>query len=112
MYFDELYQATFVALTAGLSMILAALDRTVIDGIVNGLASVVSRVSIGAAWTDRVVVDGAVNGVGAIGMEMGQIARTPQSAGRVRWYVMALMLAVALGLTGVIIVTSKRLWAH
>ena len=35
-YFDEIYQATFIAFTLGLSKILYWVDTYIIDGLVNG----------------------------------------------------------------------------
>ncbi|MBV8780428.1 MAG: NADH-quinone oxidoreductase subunit L, partial [Phycisphaerae bacterium] len=104
MYFDELYQALFVVLTASLSMILAALDRIVIDGVINGVAGVANGLARACAWTDSRVVDGAVDGVGAMAMDMAQIARAPQAAGRVRWYVTALMAAMTIALAGAMLI--------
>ena len=39
-YFDELYAATFVAFTMGLSRLLFWFDAYIVDGIVNGSAAV------------------------------------------------------------------------
>ena len=52
---------------------------------------------------DKYVVDGAVNGVATLTQDLGAAVRAPQT-GRIRMYVTVLMVAVALGLAGAIIV--------
>jgi NADH-quinone oxidoreductase subunit L len=63
-YFDELYRATVIVLTLAMARLSAWFDRTVIDGLVNGSASVTIAKSRLVSRFDRKVVDGAVNGVG------------------------------------------------
>jgi NADH-quinone oxidoreductase subunit L len=60
-YVDELYQATVVNGTLAICYLAAWFDRTIIDGIVNGAATVVRGVSAIGGLFDRYVVDGAVN---------------------------------------------------
>jgi len=103
MYFDELYYFVFVAITMGLSRFSAWFDRNVVDGLVNMAAGAVRRGSDLIGAHDKYVVDGAVNGVGKLTYDLGAAVRNP-STGRVRLYVTALMVAVALGLAGAIIV--------
>jgi NADH-quinone oxidoreductase subunit L len=103
MYFDELYAFVFVAVTMGLSRLSAWFDRIIVDGLVNAAAGLVRRGSDLAGASDRYVVDGTVNGLGKLTHDLGAAVRNP-GAGRVRVYVTALMVAVALGLAGAIIV--------
>jgi hypothetical protein len=103
MYFDELYMFVFVGITVGLSRVAAAFDRWVVDGAVNGAAWVVRGASSLAGKHDQYVVDGAVNGAGRLTWALGAAVRAPQT-GRIRVYVTILMIAVALGLAGAIIV--------
>jgi hypothetical protein len=93
----------FVAITMGLSRFSAWFDRVVVDGIVNFAGWAVKQISVAAGLHDKYVVDGAVNGVGKLTYDLGAAVRTPQS-GRVRVYVTLLILAVAIGLAGAIIV--------
>src|SRR6185436_17673786 len=83
---DEIYQATFIAWALRLRLILADMDRWVVDGIVNG-ASVLGR---GAAWVtgaiDKYLVDGAVNYVAEGTLSLGNRLRKVQT-GRVQSYV-------------------------
>jgi len=62
-YVDELYDATILRGTLALTQILAWFDRTIIDGIVNGAATVVRCIADLDGAFDRYVVDGAVNAV-------------------------------------------------
>ena len=103
MYFDELYFSVFVAVTMGLSRFSAWFDRNVVDGIVNLVGWTVKRGAFLIGWHDKYVIDGAVNGAGRLTHDLGAAVRAPQS-GRIRMYVTVLMIAVALGLAGAIIV--------
>jgi proton-translocating NADH-quinone oxidoreductase chain L len=104
MYFDELYMAVLVVpVYKGLAALAGLLDSKVIDGIVNGSACVVRRVSVLAGLSDDYVVDGAVNGVAELTQDLGAAVRAPQT-GRIRLYVTVLMGVVALGLAAAIIV--------
>ncbi len=107
MYFDELYSAVFVAIVMGLSRFLAFFDKYVVDGIVNLAGWSVKGASSFAGLTDKYVVDGAVNGMATLSQGLGSIVRAPQT-GRVRMYVTVLMVAVALGLAGAIIVVLSH----
>jgi NADH-quinone oxidoreductase subunit L len=62
-WIDEIYQATIVRGTLALARAMAWFDGRVIDGIVNGAATVVRLVSEWGGLFDKYVVDGAVNGV-------------------------------------------------
>ncbi|MBN1259514.1 MAG: NADH-quinone oxidoreductase subunit L [Anaerolineae bacterium] len=64
LYFDQLYQATFVKGSIVLARIASWLDRAVIDGSVLRAASLVRAVSGFVAWLDRVIVDALVDLVG------------------------------------------------
>jgi NADH-quinone oxidoreductase subunit L len=76
-YFDEIYDATFVAFTMGSSRFLAWFDNTIVDGIVNGAATVTRLTSFVAGRFDSIVVDGLVNLMaylsGFIGLVLGRV---------------------------------------
>jgi NADH-quinone oxidoreductase subunit L len=76
-YMDELYDATIVRGTLALTRLLAWFDRVIIDGIVNGAATVVRSVADLDGAFDHYVVDGAVNalanGTYAFGRTVKQI---------------------------------------
>ena len=107
MYFDELYSAVFVAIVMGLSRFLAFFDKYAVDGLVNFAGWAVKGASNFAGLTDKYVVDGAVNGMATLSQNLGAAVRAPQT-GRVRMYVTVLMVAVALGLAGAIIVVLSH----
>ncbi len=85
-YFDELYQATVVAGTLGLSRVLAWFDSRVIDGVVNGAASVTRMTSFASGRFDSIVVDGIVNFLAYLTGLFGLMLRKVQT-GRVQTYI-------------------------
>jgi NADH-quinone oxidoreductase subunit L len=107
MYFDELYFAVFVSIVMGLSRLAAFFDKYVVDGLVNLAGWSVRGASNIAGMNDKYIVDGAVNGAATLAQNVGVIVRSPQT-GRVRMYVTMLMVAVALGLAGAIIVVLSH----
>jgi NADH-quinone oxidoreductase subunit L len=107
MYFDELYFGLFVAIVMGSSRLAAWFDDIVIDGIVNLAAASTRQLSLVVESADRRWVDGAVTGVGMLAENLGQAVRIPQT-GRIRGYVTIVMIAVALGLAGAVIVAFSH----
>jgi NADH-quinone oxidoreductase subunit L len=92
-YFDELYQATVVAGTLGLSRVLAWFDTKVIDGIVNGVASVTRMTSFASGRFDSFVVDGVVNFLAYLTGLFGLMLRKIQT-GRVQTYIAFVLFGV------------------
>jgi NADH-quinone oxidoreductase subunit L len=92
-YLDEIYEATIVRGTLALSRLLAAFDRVVIDGIVNGSAWVVRAASAVEGWIDNNVVDGTVNLIGAVCLWFGNRARALQT-GHIYSYLYAIVVGV------------------
>jgi NADH-quinone oxidoreductase subunit L len=91
---DEIYQASVIAWMLKLRLILADMDRWVVDGIVNA-AGVVGKA---AAWVtgaiDKYLVDGAVNFVAEGTLSVGHRLRQVQT-GRIQSYVYGLLGGVA-----------------
>ncbi|MDZ7623918.1 MAG: NADH-quinone oxidoreductase subunit L [Ignavibacteriaceae bacterium] len=85
-YFDELYHKTFVAGTLGFSWLVAWFDRVIIDGIVDGSATVTKAVSAFTGKFDNVVVDGLVNFMAYLSAFIGLIFRRFQT-GKVQTYI-------------------------
>jgi proton-translocating NADH-quinone oxidoreductase chain L len=106
MYFDELYNGTVVVITMGLASLGAAIDRFIIDGLVNGTANFVRRLSVAAGLHDKYVVDGAVNGMANLTQGLGAAVRAPQS-GRIRMYVTALVAVIAVGIAIAVVVAWR-----
>ncbi len=92
-YFDELYGATAVAGTVGFSRVLAWFDNKVIDGIVNGAASVTRLTSYASGRFDSIVVDGMVNLVAYLAGFLGLVFRKLQT-GRVQTYIAFVLFGV------------------
>jgi len=97
MYFDELYYCVFVAITIGLSRLASAIDRYVIDVVVDAAARAVERLARGAGLHDERVVDGAVNGLAEATQALGRAVRLPQT-GRIRVYVTISLATMAVAL--------------
>ncbi|QQS38028.1 MAG: NADH-quinone oxidoreductase subunit L [Ignavibacteriales bacterium] len=92
-YFDEFYQATFVAGTIGLSRLLAWFDNKVVDGLVNASASVTRGISRFSGTFDNVVVDGFVNFMAYFSGMIGLIFRRFQT-GKVQTYIVFVIFSL------------------
>jgi NADH-quinone oxidoreductase subunit L len=92
-YVDELYNATVISGTFSAGNGLWAVDRTVVDGAVNGAG----RLTVIGAWlsglTDRTVVDGLVNFVGWIVQESSLAFRRFQT-GLVQNYALLMLFGI------------------
>jgi NADH-quinone oxidoreductase subunit L len=92
-YVDEIYQVVFVNGTLLLARALAWFDLAIIDGIVNGAATVTR----GAAWVsgmfDHYVVDGLVNGTAWVAGGLGTRVRHMQT-GNINWYVYGIVVSL------------------
>jgi len=94
-YFDEFYHKTFVAGLLGISSFLAWFDLTVVDGIVNGTASVTRLLSRISGTFDTYVVDGAVNLTATFSGLIGLAFRKLQT-GKVQAYVVLVVFSLVL----------------
>ncbi len=92
-YFDEIYYATFVAGTIGLSKIIALFDNKFVDGIVNGSAFVTVKISAFTGRFDNLVVDGFVNLTAYLSGLFGLFFRRFQT-GKVQSYVMFVVFSI------------------
>jgi len=101
---DEVYRATAISGTLGLSQVLARFDLKVIDGIVNGSAALTRGYSFVQGWFDNKVVDGLVNLTAWIVGMWGHVARSFQT-GQVQRYILYTLAAVGV----VIVVLSSQL---
>jgi NADH-quinone oxidoreductase subunit L len=92
-YVDELYDATVISGTFGAGTGLWAVDRTVVDGAVNGAG----RITVIGSWlsglTDRTVVDGLVNLVGWMVQESSHAFRRFQT-GLVQNYALLMLFGI------------------
>lgn len=92
-YFDELYHYTIISLTMGLSKLFALFDKYVIDGVVNGTAYLVKKISIIGGWIDKNLVDGLVNLTAGIVKFFGMIFRKFQT-GTIQTYIAFLVFGI------------------
>ncbi len=95
-YFDELYAVTVIAFTLLVARICAWFDRVIIDGLVNGAATVTIRKALFVGRFDNVVVDGAVNGTGWLTRTAGGGLRLLQGGDIQGYLVKALVGVVAI----------------
>ncbi|MBI2429069.1 MAG: NADH-quinone oxidoreductase subunit L [Ignavibacteriales bacterium] len=92
-YFDELYDATVVAATIGVARLLAWFDSVIIDGIVNGAASVTRLGSVISGKFDSIVVDGMVNFTAYSAGFFGMLLRTIQT-GKLQTYIVFALIGL------------------
>ncbi|PKL89967.1 MAG: NADH-quinone oxidoreductase subunit L [Ignavibacteriae bacterium HGW-Ignavibacteriae-2] len=92
-YLDELYDATFVNPTIYLSKALAWFDNTIVDGIVNGAATVTKFFSAISGWFDTYIVDGFVNATAFFSGFVGIAFRKLQT-GKVQTYIVLVVFSV------------------
>jgi NADH-quinone oxidoreductase subunit L len=93
-YVDEIYGATIVRAFMALRLVLAEMDRWIVDGLVNGLSVIMRAASWVTGAIDGLIVDGAVNLVAQSTLKAGGKLRTLQT-GRVQNYVYGLLGGVA-----------------
>ena len=94
-YFDELYDKTFVAGTLALSSMAAWIDRVIIDGIVDGSATVTKAVSTFTGRFDNIVVDGLVNFMAYLSAFIGLFFRRFQT-GKVQTYIIMVIFSIVI----------------
>ena len=90
-YFDEIYNWMFVKPTYGIAALASANDRRIIDPIVHFFAWASRQLAAGDAWMDRVVVDGLVNVLASATWATGLRLRAIQT-GHLRQYVMFIVV--------------------
>jgi NADH-quinone oxidoreductase subunit L len=103
-YVDEIYQFLFVNSTLLLAKVLSAFDAYVIDGIVNGAASVTRFFSWLNGLFDNYVIDGIVNAVANFTFWAGNKFRRVQT-GNINSYLYGILIAVA-----ALIIVKIRYW--
>ncbi len=94
-YFDEIYDATFVAGTLAISRMLYWFDQTIVDGVVNGAATVTRGLSFVFGKFDTYVVDGLVNFVAYLSGLIGLFFRGFQT-GKVQTYIVFVIFSLVI----------------
>jgi NADH-quinone oxidoreductase subunit L len=93
-YIDAFYMSAIVLpVRDRLSAAVYWFNQNVIDGAVNGTASLARALSGVVMWFDRNVIDGFVNGLGTVAGQAGAGLRRLQT-GNVQWYAAGLFLGV------------------
>jgi NADH-quinone oxidoreductase subunit L len=92
-YFDELYDKTAVSGILGLSKASAWFDDYIIDGIVNGAATITRWFSAFSGKFDNIVIDGLVNFSAYFTGFSGLIVRKFQT-GKVQTYIIFVILSI------------------
>ncbi|NTU71628.1 MAG: NADH-quinone oxidoreductase subunit L [Coriobacteriia bacterium] len=95
LYFDIAYDAIFIKPFMRLGDLLWGIDRSAIDGVVNGAAAAWVRLAEGSWGFDRVAIDGIVNGLASFSRNTGSALRSIQT-GRLQTYQRLILAAVVL----------------
>ncbi len=104
-YIDEIYQAIFVNGTLLLASFWSAFDKYIVDGIVNGAASLTRFVSWLNGLFDNYIIDGMVNAVANIVFWAGNRIRRVQT-GNINSYLYGILFAMV-----VAIIVKIRYWS-
>ena len=104
-YLDEIYQVIFVDGTLLLARIGSLFDQYVIDGIVDGSASLTKFISWLNGLFDNYIIDGIVNAVANITFWAGNHFRRVQT-GNINSYLYGILIAVVLA-----IIVKLRYWS-
>jgi NADH-quinone oxidoreductase subunit L len=92
-YFDEFYDGVIVKGLLALTRAFRWFDNNIIDGIVNGAATVTQKSSSGTGKFDNTFIDGLVNLTGSVVMFFGLIFRKIQT-GKVQNYIAYVLLGI------------------
>ncbi len=104
-YLDEIYQAIFVNGTLLLARIGSLFDQYIIDGIVDGSASLTRFTSWLNGLFDNYIIDGIVNAIANITFWAGNKFRRVQT-GNINSYLYGILIAVVLA-----IIVKLRYWS-
>ncbi|MDZ4345919.1 MAG: NADH-quinone oxidoreductase subunit L [Candidatus Binatia bacterium] len=104
-YLDEIYQTVFVNGTLLLARICSLFDQYVIDGIVNGSASLTRFTSWLNGLFDHYIIDGIVNAIANLTFWTGNKFRGVQT-GNINGYLYGILIAVVLA-----IIVKLRYWS-
>ncbi len=95
-YFDELYSAVFIRPAVAIATYLGRFDRSIIDGIVNGVGSLWRWIANALrSFFDEPIIDGLVNGVGTVTGWFAGIVRRIQT-GQGQNYLLFAVLTILL----------------
>ncbi len=92
-YFDEIYQAAIIDPIMTFGRWMWTFDGKIIDGAVNGMATLTMWWADVKMWIDKWIIDGAVNGAGFIVRMAGSVLKYLQT-GRMQFYLILSMILV------------------
>ncbi len=92
-YVDEIYSATFISGTLNLGSILSWFDKWIVDGIVNGSATLTRVFSKISGYFDTYIVDGFVNATAFISGFIGLSFQKLQT-GKVQTYIVLVIFSI------------------
>lgn len=92
-YIDEIYSMVFIERLHDFSRFISWFDATVVDGIVNGSATVTRGIANIAGWFDTYVVDGLVNFTAFVSGFAGLTLRKMQT-GKIQTYIVYVVFSV------------------
>uniref|UniRef100_F4CCT5 Proton-translocating NADH-quinone oxidoreductase, chain L n=1 Tax=Sphingobacterium sp. (strain 21) TaxID=743722 RepID=F4CCT5_SPHS2 len=92
-YLNLIYEKGLVKPLLGLSKILYAIDRVVIDGVVGAATGFIRSLANFAQWLDRYFVDAIVNGLGKGAFFMGGVLRGSRK-GKIQYYIFSMFLVL------------------
>jgi NADH-quinone oxidoreductase subunit L len=92
-YIDEIYSSTFINGTLGLGNLLSWFDKWIVDGIVNGSATLTRVFSIISGWFDTYIVDGFVNATAFVSGFIGLNFKRLQT-GKVQTYIVLVVFSI------------------
>ncbi|WP_437922311.1 NADH-quinone oxidoreductase subunit 5 family protein [Sphingobacterium sp. LRF_L2] len=101
-YLNEINHSVFVKGTEGLSKVLYAVDKYVVDGLTKLLSYSTRQLSVVIDWFDKNIVDGFVNWVANSTYFIGHLARQVQN-GQLQGYIGFTLTMVILGILYLII---------
>ncbi len=92
-YVDEIYNSTFIRGSLGLGNVLAWFDTYIVDGIVNGSATMTRFFSRISGWIDTYIVDGFVNATAFVSGLIGLNFKRLQT-GKVQTYIVLVVFSI------------------
>ncbi len=92
-YWDEIYNATVIKGSLGIARLLSWFDANIVDGVVNGVATLTRKFAFANGSFDRYAVDGMVNFTAFFVNTSGAFMKKLQT-GKVQTYVVMVILAL------------------
>lgn len=92
-YFDKMYNKLFLNGSHVVMRALRWFDETIIDGIVNGAATLTTLISRISGWVDTHIIDGLVNGTAATADRAGELLSRIQT-GKIQTYLLYVVFSI------------------